>query len=74
VRLTDIMSNADLAVWPQVAMVIFLGVFFLVVVRTLTTGRRSEMRRRAAMALDDGPTTDNSNPSGARAKEAMSHG
>lgn len=66
-RLTDVVSNADLAVWPQVAMVIFLGVFVLVVIRTMTTGRRSEMQRRAALALDDGPTTD-------RAKEAMSHG
>ncbi len=38
-KLSDIMSHADLSVWSQVSMAIFLGVFLLVVIRVLRTPR-----------------------------------
>ncbi len=50
--LTDIMSNADLSVYPQIAMVIFLGVFVLVAYRTIRSDPRA-MRKMAESALHD---------------------
>jgi len=54
-RLSDLMSNADLTVWPEAAMVIFLGVFALVTLRTLREGTREQRRRLASMPLEDEP-------------------
>lgn len=56
--LTDIVSHADLALFPQVAMVLFLLVFVAVLVRV---GRRSgseaeTWRRAARLPLEDGAT------------------
>ena len=52
-RLTDIMSNMDLAVYPQAALVLFLGVFAAVVWRTFTRTSREAMQERARAAIDD---------------------
>lgn len=54
-RLTDIMSNLDLSVFPQVALVLFLGVFVAVSVAALRR-KGSQTRRLASLPLeDDGP-------------------
>jgi cbb3-type cytochrome oxidase subunit 3 len=55
VSLTDLMSNADLTVWPKAAMVIFLGVFVLVTVRALREGTREQRHRFASIPLEDEP-------------------
>lgn len=51
-RLTDIMSNMDLDVYPTVGLVIFLGAFTAVVWRVLTS-KRSDTERMASMPLSD---------------------
>jgi len=50
--LSDIMGRMDLALYPQVAMVLFMGVFVAVTWRVM---RRpgSEMARHASMILDE---------------------
>ncbi|MEC9374587.1 MAG: hypothetical protein VYC34_12120 [Planctomycetota bacterium] len=55
--LTDIMSNADLSTWPQAAMLIFFGVFLLVVIRVLALSDRVDMDRRAALVLEEDDQT-----------------
>ncbi|MDP1663061.1 MAG: hypothetical protein Q8L55_14185 [Phycisphaerales bacterium] len=40
-RLSDIMGNMDLAIYPTLALVLFAGVFVLVTARALRTDRRT---------------------------------
>jgi cbb3-type cytochrome oxidase subunit 3 len=56
VHLSDVMSHAGLAIYAEIAMVIFLIVFVVIVVR-IATAKRSEMERRARMPLDDSEPT-----------------
>lgn len=56
-RLTDIMSGSDLTLYPKVALVLFLIVFFLVLVRTYSRSRRAEMEAARLIPLDDEPGT-----------------
>lgn len=51
-RLTDIMSNMDLDVYPTIGLVIFLIVFAAVVIRVLTT-KKSHSSRMASMPLNE---------------------
>ncbi|PHQ82776.1 MAG: hypothetical protein COB69_00930 [Phycisphaera sp.] len=51
-RLSDIMSFLDLHVWAEVALVIFLGVFVLVVARILFAPRWVT-NKLAALPLQD---------------------
>ncbi|MFN0133954.1 MAG: hypothetical protein ACKVW3_15670 [Phycisphaerales bacterium] len=53
-RLSDIMSQMGLTVWPEAALVIFLGVFVLVVRRALWRGRSAEIAHAAMLPLEDG--------------------
>lgn len=57
-RLSDIMSAMELSVYPQVALVIFLGVFAAVVLRTFARGRKNELEKLAMLPLEDGMTED----------------
>ena len=52
-RLSEIMSNADLTIFPKVALIIFIGVFILVTLRTMTMSRRQNVDELARLALDD---------------------
>jgi hypothetical protein len=52
-KLSDIMSAADLTLYPKIALVLFLVAFAIVVVRLLLPGRRGVWERRAALPLDD---------------------
>ncbi len=70
--MSDLMSRLgghDLAVYPQIAVVIFLAVFVAIAVRVWWRGRgtpqKAEYARAAAMPLDDDSTTA-VRPSGAR--------
>lgn len=52
-RLSDIMGHLDLAVYPIVAMVIFLGIFAGVCLRVFRRGRNEEFRNAASLPLED---------------------
>jgi cbb3-type cytochrome oxidase subunit 3 len=52
-RLSDIMSGANLAVFPEIGLVIFLLVFSAVTIRVFSRRRPEEFRRCAAIVLDD---------------------
>lgn len=52
--LTDVMSAMDLAVYPQVAMVLFMAVFVSVAWRVLSKPRREEHARAARLPLEEG--------------------
>ncbi len=53
-RLVDVLSSVDLSVYPEAAIVIFLGVFLLTTLRVLRRPR-TEIERAARLPLDDSP-------------------
>ena len=53
-RLSDIMGGLDLTVFPQVALVMFLAIFAVVMGRVLRRGRGKDFERAAALPLEDG--------------------
>jgi cbb3-type cytochrome oxidase subunit 3 len=52
-KLSDIVSGANLTLYPKVALVLFLLAFVIVLVRTFHPGARAEQERAAALPLDD---------------------
>jgi cbb3-type cytochrome oxidase subunit 3 len=56
VKLSDIMGYANLSVYAEVAMVIFLIVFVAIAVRLWLPGRQQALRDAARLPLDDDPT------------------
>ena len=52
-KLSDIMGNAGLSMYAQVALVIFLGVFIAVTIRTWAPSRRHELDDAAMIPLND---------------------
>jgi len=59
-RLSDIMGGLDLTIFPQAALVIFLGVFAAVIGRVMRRSRHAELQHAAFLPLDDGPTQQRS--------------
>ena len=55
-KLSDIMGNAGLSMYAQVALVLFLGVFIAITIRTLAPSRRRELDEAAMIPLNDGPS------------------
>lgn len=55
-RLSDIMGNAGLSVYAQVALVIFILVFLAIIVRTWAPSRQEELREISMIPLKDEPT------------------
>ena len=53
-RLSDIMSNMDLAFFPQIALVIFLAVFVSVVIRLYSTSSAKDYEDAARLPFGDG--------------------
>jgi cbb3-type cytochrome oxidase subunit 3 len=53
VRLSDIMANAGLAGYAEIALLIFMAVFVAVVLRIFWPGRKAELEQAARMPLDD---------------------
>jgi cbb3-type cytochrome oxidase subunit 3 len=56
VKLSDIMGNAGLAFYAEVALVIFMAVFVLITVRLFMPSAQQELREAARLPLDDDPT------------------
>ena len=56
-RLSELMSGMNLATFPQVALVIFIGVFVAVAARTIWKGRGNGFDEERALPLDDGSVT-----------------
>lgn len=52
-RLSDIMGNMDLTIWPQVALVIFIGLFIGIVIRTFSKSRRPAQEEASRIPLQD---------------------
>lgn len=52
-RLSDIMSNAGLAGYAEIALILFMVAFIAIVIRIFWPGRRKEMQAAARMPLDD---------------------
>ncbi|HEU4335291.1 MAG TPA: CcoQ/FixQ family Cbb3-type cytochrome c oxidase assembly chaperone [Candidatus Eisenbacteria bacterium] len=57
------MGRAGLAVYAEIALVLFLIVFVAVVIR-IVTARRADMDRRARLPLEDEPTQEKENRDG----------
>jgi cbb3-type cytochrome oxidase subunit 3 len=56
VKLSDIMGNAGLAFYAEVALVIFMAVFVLITVRLFMPSAQQELQEAARLPLDDDPT------------------
>ena len=52
-RLSDIMSNAGLSTYAEVALVIFLVAFLLITLSVFAPSRRQEFDEASRMPLDD---------------------
>ncbi len=52
-RLTDIMSNAGLSSYAEVALILFVVAFIGIVIATFLPSRRQEMDRAAQLPFDD---------------------
>lgn len=52
-KLSDIMSYAQLSFYTEVALVLFLGVFIAVAIRTFMPSRRHELDAAARLPLED---------------------
>ncbi len=55
-KLSDIMSHAGLSMYAQVALILFVGVFVLVTIRTFAPSNRRAMHEASMLPLDDGTT------------------
>ena len=54
-RLSDIMSDAELTAWPEVALVIFFSVFVGIVVYVFFFRKKESWEHQRHLPLDDGP-------------------
>ena len=52
-KLSDIMSYAQLSFYTEVALVLFLGVFIAISIRTFMPSRRAELDAASRIPLDD---------------------
>jgi cbb3-type cytochrome oxidase subunit 3 len=68
-KLSDIMGNAGLSGFAEVALVIFVVVFAAVVVRTFLPSRHREMERARHLPLDDGAAPSSPSSTTARTRE-----
>jgi len=51
--LTDLMSNSGLVIFAEVALLLFLAAFVVVVVRLFAPSRRTELEAQSRLPLDD---------------------
>lgn len=56
-KLSDMMGNAGLSMYAQVALVIFILVFVAIIIRTWLPSRRQELRDAAMIPLNDDVVT-----------------
>lgn len=52
-KLSDIVGNAGLSIYAQIALVIFMAAFVAIIVWVLRPGSRDRFRRDAMIPLDD---------------------
>ncbi|WP_396204655.1 cbb3-type cytochrome oxidase subunit 3 [Gemmatimonas sp.] len=52
-KLSDIMSYAQLSVYTEVALVLFLGVFIAIAIHTFLPSRRRELDAASRIPLED---------------------
>ena len=53
-KLSDIMSHAGLSVYAEIALVLFLGVFIVITIRTFAPSNRRALQEASMLPLDDG--------------------
>ncbi len=56
-KLSDVVSNAGLAGYAEVALVLFLLAFAAILVRTFWPGRRAALNHASRLPLDDDDST-----------------
>ncbi|HEY0930533.1 MAG TPA: hypothetical protein VGE27_11495 [Gemmatimonas sp.] len=61
-KLSDIMSHAGLSFYTQVALVLFLGVFVAVAIRTWMPSRRGELDTASRLPFDEGTVVPRAMP------------
>ena len=54
-KLSDVMGNAGLSVYAEVAMVVFLVAFIAIVVRLFWPSRKARLERQRFIPLEDQP-------------------
>jgi cbb3-type cytochrome oxidase subunit 3 len=59
-KLSDIMGNAGLSGYAEVALVIFLLVFLAIIIRTWAPSRQQELRDASMIPLNDEPVVPRS--------------
>lgn len=52
-KLSDIMSYAELSFYTEVALVLFLGVFLAISIHTFMPSRRGELEAASRLPLED---------------------
>lgn len=52
-KLSDIMSYADLSHYAEIALVLFLGVFIAITIRTFLPSRNRELYEASLLPLED---------------------
>ncbi len=52
-KLSDIMSYADLSRYAEIALVLFLGVFIAITIHTFWPSRSKELREASLLPLQD---------------------
>jgi cbb3-type cytochrome oxidase subunit 3 len=52
-KLSDVVSHSGLAIFAEIALVLFFLVFVAVLVRTLRPSRRAELEHDARLPLED---------------------
>jgi len=53
-KLSDIMSHAGLSMYAEIALVLFLGVFIAITIRTFAPSNRRALHEASLLPLDDG--------------------
>ena len=53
-KLSDIMSHAGLSMYAEIALVLFLGVFVVITIRTFAPSNRRALQEASMLPLDDG--------------------
>ena len=66
--LSQIMSNAGLSMYAEVALVLFLLAFVVIVIRTYLPSRRRELEETSRLPLDDGTVVVNPRSSAKRGR------
>jgi cbb3-type cytochrome oxidase subunit 3 len=59
-RLSDIMGSLELSIYPQIGLVLFLGIFACVLMKVFSRHNKTEFSRSALLPLQDDSAGDTS--------------